>query len=103
MLKTSGSTYLGKTCIIVWVVWSSATLAPTTSLALSSLTLTPTTFLVPEDDFTISIFIQFIHFYLVISLSTSAIICPTDCKDFNWLSVLVTYFLLSLNSKRSKY
>ncbi len=62
MLKTSGSTYLGKTCIIVWVVWSSATLAPTTSLALSSLTLTPTTFLVPEDDFTISIFIQFYTF-----------------------------------------
>lgn len=54
MLKTSGSTSLGKTCMIVCVVWSSATLAPTTSLDLSSLTLTPTTFLVPDEDLTIS-------------------------------------------------
>lgn len=41
--------------MIVIVVWSSATLAPTTNLDLSILTLTPTTFLGPLDVFTMSI------------------------------------------------
>lgn len=54
ILKTIGSIYLGRTLIIVSVVWSSATLAPTTNFDLSILTLTPTTFLGPLDDLTIS-------------------------------------------------
>ena len=54
MLKTMGSTSLGKTLIMVNVVWSRATLAPTVSLDLSILDLTPTTFLGPLDDFMIS-------------------------------------------------
>ena len=54
MLKTIGSTYLGKTRMIVKVVWSRATLAPTTNLDLSILTLTPTTFLVPLEALMIS-------------------------------------------------
>lgn len=50
--------------MIVWVVWSRATRAPTTNFVLSSLTFTPTTFLVPEDDLTIStIFILFTFFF----------------------------------------
>lgn len=54
ILKTIGSTYLGKTLIIVNVVWSSATLAPTTSLERSIFTFTPTTFLVPLEAFIMS-------------------------------------------------
>lgn len=47
MLNTIGSTYLGRTRMIVRVVWSRATLAPTTSFDLSILTFTPTTLRVP--------------------------------------------------------
>ena len=86
---------------MVSVVWSRATLAPTTSLERSSFTFTPTTFLVPVDDFTISTLRCAIHFSLVISLRTSPIIWPTDWRDLSWLSVLVTSFFLSLTSNRS--
>ena len=54
MLKTMGSTYLGKTLIMVKVVWSRATLAPTTSFDRSILALTPTTFLGPLEDLIMS-------------------------------------------------
>lgn len=54
MLKTKGSTSLGRICMIVRVVWSRATLAPTTNFDRSILTLTPTTFRVPVEDLTIS-------------------------------------------------
>jgi hypothetical protein len=54
ILKTIGSTYLGNTLIIVNVVWSNATLAPTVNLDLSILAFTPTTFLGPLDDLMIS-------------------------------------------------
>jgi hypothetical protein len=54
ILKTIGSTYLGNTLIIVKVVWSNATLAPTVNLDRSILAFTPTTFLGPLDDLIIS-------------------------------------------------
>ena len=55
MLNTMGSTSLGRTRMMVRVVWSRATRAPTTSLDRSILTLTPTTFLVPLDALMISV------------------------------------------------
>lgn len=58
MLKTMGSTSLGKTLMMVKVVWSRATLAPTTSFDRSILALTPTTFLGPLDDLMMSTFIS---------------------------------------------
>ena len=62
-----GSIYLGNTLIIVRVVWSNATLAPTTNFDLSILTLTPTTFLGPLDDFTISVLLN-LNTFLCIEL-----------------------------------
>jgi hypothetical protein len=55
MLKTIGSTYLGNILRMVKVVWSKATLAPTANFYLSICGLTPTTFLGPLEDLTITI------------------------------------------------
>lgn len=56
ILYTSGSTSRGNIRIIVRVVMSSATLVPCFSFSLSTFDLHPTTYLGPDDAFTITIY-----------------------------------------------
>ena len=53
--KTTGSTSLGRILMIVRVVISKVTLVPVVSFALSSLTLTPTTYLGPLEALTMTL------------------------------------------------
>ena len=76
---------------MVWVVWSSATLAPTTSFERSSLTLTPTTFLVPAEDFIISmlfILLTFLTPVLMVGM-ISLIVYLGSIKDDNTKKIIV--------------
>ena len=76
--------------MIVKVVISKVTLAPTLSFVLSNLLFTPTTYLGPLDDFTIKCS-SFNY------LNTSPIIYPTDYPDFIYSSVFATYALFPYN------
>ncbi len=84
MLCTSGSTSLGMLLIIVKVFISKVTLVPTLSFALSNLAFTPTTYLGPPDDFTITSKLNEVSNSIGLQCSsfncfkTSPMICPTD-------------------------